>query len=70
MISIGGFAALALLLTVIGLYGVISHSVSQRTAEIGLRMALAPLPSDVAGLVMKEGFVRDGVDPIVALRYE
>jgi predicted permease len=60
-----GFGGLGTLLAAIGLYGVIAHSVARRTREIGIRVALGAHPSQVLGMIMRQGLALAAVGAVI-----
>jgi putative ABC transport system permease protein len=67
MILVGGVAGLALLLSAIGIYGVLAHMVSRQTHEIGIRMAMGANPRKILGLILGRGATLVGIGAGVGL---
>jgi putative ABC transport system permease protein len=67
MSLVGVFAVLAVTLSVVGLYAVVSYSVADRIHEMGIRVALGARPADLLGLVLREGFKLVGAGAAIGL---
>jgi ABC-type antimicrobial peptide transport system permease subunit len=63
----GAFAGLALILALIGVYGVVSYAVARRTREVGIRMSLGARPFEVVRLLMRDGFGLVGIGAVLGI---
>jgi len=67
MLLMGLFGACAMLLSAVAIYGLLSHAVTQRTQEMGIRMALGAQVNDVLKLVLKQGMMLVVIGEIIGL---
>jgi len=60
-VLLSGFALAAVVLAALGVYGIISHAVTQRVREIGIRLALGAMPSEVVRMLLRDGLTLAGI---------
>ena len=66
-VMFGAFGAIALILAVVGVYGVKAYAVARRRREIGIRMALGAMPGDVFALVMRQGVQQTAISAVAGV---